>query len=367
MTRMSFENADELRDFLFTIIESMPTGILLADGDGNLLALNQLARGLLGLSSGSLSGRSCWEVLARATGMPAADFSGLRQAEGRVMCRVAPTTEAGQARILAVTRNNLKSPFLYISGFFLTVEDVTYVSMLEAQVERQKRFSAMQAVAVNMSLELKNPLGGLELYASLLKRELADDPEPGGIVERMQQAVRSMDHLLNNYLTLASMPKPHYERVDIRDWLEDTVAELRAFLHNGDGLEIRLDCRHKGASIAGDGHLLRQLAFNLGLNGLESMKRGGVLRIATRDLPGDGRQPGLLEILFSDEGGGIAREHLEEIFDPFFTTKDKGNGLGLAIVHHVAEVHRGLVQVENRESGGAVFKVLLPREAGGPG
>jgi len=80
MTDLSLDNAGELREFFFTVIESLPAGILLADGDGGLLALNQRARAMLGLSAVSLlGGESLWtkdagEAYARgSSGTTAAD------------------------------------------------------------------------------------------------------------------------------------------------------------------------------------------------------------------------------------------------------------------------------------------------------
>jgi signal transduction histidine kinase len=79
------------------------------------------------------------------------------------------------------------------------VEDITYLAMMEARLSRQQRFAAMQELAVHMSQELKNPLGSLELYASVLKRELEGEPENQRLAVQMRQAVRTMDHLLDNY------------------------------------------------------------------------------------------------------------------------------------------------------------------------
>ena len=363
MTRLSFDNADDLRDFLFTIIESMPAGILLADNEGNILAWNQKARGILGQPEASWLGESCWELLRRVTDLPAEGLTELQNQGGKILCQVSALHADDQPRTITVVRNNLKSPFLHVSGFFLAFEDTTYLAMLEGQVERQKRFAAMQDVAVNMSQELKNPLGGLELYASLLKRDLGDDPENARLAGQMQQAVRTMDHLLNNYVTLVSLPAPFYEDVNVSQWLEATMEELQPFSRDGQ-IEIVMRLKHAGATLKGDAKLLRQLSFNIGLNGLESMSQGGELQISTRDLPLEAGAPRFIEVRFTDQGRGIPQGNLEKIFDPFFTTKGKANGLGLAIVHHVAEAHHGLVQVESREGKGSVFTVILPYEAG---
>ncbi len=359
MTKLSLDNAGELRDFLFTIIESLPAGILLADRAGGLLAMNQRARLMLGLPSGSLLGKSCWDILQHGVGATLATFASLRKSGDRVICEVAGKQGAG-SRTVNIVRNDLQSPFLHLSGFFLSMEDMTDLVMLESQVERQKRFVAMQELALNLSQELRNPLGSLELYTSLLRRDLEHDPDSARVLEQMTQAVRTMDHLLGNYVTLANLPRPCYAPVAVRGWLEDAAAKLRVLAGEG-GCEVRCRFAHTGETIPGDAVLLRQLAMNLGLNGLEAMDQNGVLDIATRERPAAPGMPACLEISFSDTGVGIAAAHLEKIFDPFFTTKNRANGLGLAIVHHVVEAHHGLLRVNGRAGGGTVFTVLLPR------
>ena len=359
MTDLSLDNAGELREFFFTVIESLPAGILLADGDGGLLALNQRARAMLGLSAVSLLGRSCWDILQQGVGLGPTVLAGLRKSGDRVLCEV-PGKQGGGSRTVGIVRNDLQSPFLQLSGFFLSLEDMTDLVMLEAQVERQKRFVAMQELAGNLSQELRNPLGSLELYTSLLQRDLAHDPDSGMVLARMTQALRTMDHLLGNYVTLANLPRPCFAPVAVPGWLEEAAAQLRVLAGEG-GCVVRCHFGHETETISGDAGLLRQLALNLGLNGLEAMAGGGGLDIATRERPAAPDLPACLEISFADTGVGIAPANLEKIFNPFFTTKDRASGLGLAIVHHVVEVHHGLVKVNSRAGGGTVFTVLLPR------
>lgn len=358
-TNLSLDNAGELRDFFFTIIESLPAGILLADGTGGLLALNQRARAMLGLAPVSLLGRSCWDILQQGGGVSPATVAALQKSGDRVLCEV-PGQQGGGSRTVAIVRNDLQSPFLHLSGFFLSLEDMTDRVMLEAQMERQKRFVAMQELTVNLSQELRNPLGSLELYTSLLQRDLAHDPDSVRVLAQMTQAVRTMDHLLSNYVTLSNPPRPCYEPIVVRDWLEDVAGRLRVLAGEG-GCVVCCHLEHAEETIPGDASMLLQLALNLGLNGIEAMDGAGVLDITTREHPSVPGLPACLEISFADTGIGIVAAHLEKIFDPFFTTKDRASGLGLAIVHLVVEAHHGLVKVHSRKGGGMVFTVLLPR------
>lgn len=360
MSGVSFEQADQLREFLFTVIESLPTGILFADRQGSLLAANQQACRLLGVFGSSILQQSCWAILAQSLKMPEKEMARLKLPGGKILWVTDAGSPESEKRYFSIARNELKSPFLHISGFFLALEDVTYLTMVEAQVERQKRLSAMREMAVNMSQELKNPLGSLQLYASILQRELDNDPENQQVAARMIQAVRTIDYLLDNYVTYAAMPTPDCGAVVVSAWLEEMVSRL---LELDKGRHVyTLKLQHGPATISGDLELLRQLALNIGVNAAESMAEGRELRIETRTLTASGAHPEFLEVRFVDQGEGIAPENLERIFDPFFTTKARVNGLGLAIAHYITEAHRGLIKVESSPGKGSIFTVLLPYE-----
>ncbi len=103
---------------------------------------------------------------------------------------------------------------------------------------------------------------------------------------------------------------------------------------------------------------IAQVVQNLTLNAKEAMPDGGTLTVTTRDfLEEDGTA--FVQMTFTDEGEGIAREHMDKLFDPYFTTKANGTGLGLAVVHSVVTRHGGYVEVESG-SGGSSFHVFLP-------
>lgn len=354
-----FDQADQLREFFFAMLESLPGGLILADRRGGLLALNRRATALLGLSGMSVQGRDCRELLAGSLGLEAATLEALGRPAGRLLVEATPRGEGGEKRLLLLARNELQSPFLGVEGFFLSLEDMTYPAMIEAHLDRRKRLAGIQDMTVSLSQELRNPLGGLELYASMLRRDLGDDPDYQRLTTRMLAAIGTINHLLDNALTFASQPRPEKERFAVDPWLERVLAALAP---QGEAAGVRFVPRweHSNSVLNGDPGLLEQMMFNLGLNALESMAGPGEIELATRTLAAGKDSPPLLAISWRDRGRGIAAEQRERIFDPFYSTKKGGKGLGLAIVHHIVEGHQGFIRVESEPGRGSVFTVLLP-------
>jgi two-component system NtrC family sensor kinase len=100
---------------------------------------------------------------------------------------------------------------------------------------------------------------------------------------------------------------------------------------------------------------LRQAVVNLALNAIEAMGKSGTLTVVTRAAPA-----GAVEVIVSDTGPGIAKEHLARVFEPFFTTKEKGTGLGLSVVYGIIQRHHGHIEVHSEHGRGTTFSMTLP-------
>ena len=119
-------------------------------------------------------------------------------------------------------------------------------------------------------------------------------------------------------------------------------------------------CRQEMPEFQADEEKLSRAFINLLLNALDVSEEGGTIWVTSRYVS-DTWPPGV-EVVIEDEGPGILQEQVSDIFKPFFTTKTRGTGLGLTNVKHTIEAHEGRVEVSNRPSGGAAFRVWLPVE-----
>lgn len=221
-------------------------------------------------------------------------------------------------------------------------------------IERTRRLAAMGEMAARVAHEIRNPLGSMAIFATILERELGADPEKQQLANHITTGIKSLDNLLSNMLLFASSPEARLKSADIRKVVEDSL--LLAKGHEKRGVSVKAEFCGV-TTIMADSGLLRQLFLNLIINAIDAMDEGGVLKVRTRIVE-DTRS--YMEIKVSDTGRGIGKEHIDRVFDPFFSTKDRGTGLGLAIVSAVVNAHSGFIDVASSPGEGTTFTIGLP-------
>lgn len=219
-------------------------------------------------------------------------------------------------------------------------------------MERSRRLSAMGEMAAKIAHEIRNPLGSMNIFATILERELENEPERKRLALHITKGIKTLDNLLTNMLLFASAPVARLKPVDVKEIIEDSIGMAAG--RGRDGVGITTDFCGPTAMM-GDHAMLRQLFLNLFINSLDAVKDAGTISVRT-SLNGQG----WMEIEVRDTGGGIDKDHLDRIFDPFFSTKDSGTGLGLAIVSTVVNAHSGAVEVESAPGKGTAFLIRLP-------
>ena len=223
-------------------------------------------------------------------------------------------------------------------------------------LERKNRLAALGEMAAGMAHEIRNPLGGIQLYASLLMKDVADRPESAKLVEKISGGVRRLEKLVSQVLQFTREMTANIIRKDLAEVIEEAIG------YASDGIaakSIRVDVQgFKPLTVSIDPLLLGQALLNLVRNAIEAMDEGGTLRIEYG--PGDQmRECRQFYLIIEDDGPGISPDIIDRIFNPFFTTRETGTGLGLAIVHRVVEAHDGSITATNREPHGAKFEIRV--------
>jgi len=337
---------EQIQSYLQNIIESLSTGVIVTDLEGKITILNGCAEKFCGITHSSAAGRPVEDLFRNArekTSRRIPDF--IRPGEPDRKIRLG-------GRIIELFGSLVRGGGGETIGRIYILRDITRIEKLEEMAKRTEKLAAMGEMAANIAHEIRNPLGSIELFASLARKETTDRKNQ----ERLMQiisSVKSMDNRISNLLLFARRPNPAMRSLRLHRILDDVLHFTRQVTER-DGIVLRERFSARDPLVRGDAEMLKQVFLNIILNALQSMPEGGRLTIATAQ-----RETATVEISFSDTGAGIPEENLRRIFDPLFSTRERGAGLGLAIVHNLVDLHGGAIEVESG-AGGTVFTVSLP-------
>lgn len=224
--------------------------------------------------------------------------------------------------------------------------------MREALESRDRQLKMMLG---GVAHEVKNPLGGIELFSGLLDEELsAPAPNVGEAKEHVQKVRRELAYLgriVDDFLSFAREQKVAKAPFALPAFVTAAVEHLRgeAALRG-----VTLETELADVKVDGDESLLTSALVNLVKNAVQVSKSGQRVRVSAAAVGATVR----LEV--RDEGPGIPADVVPRIFEPFFTTKEKGTGLGLPLARKLVEAHGGTLTVRSRP-GETVFVLDLPR------
>ena len=335
------------RFFLSSLLDHITTGVLVLDGNGALVMANLAAKRMLGNESEVPGETELPPLLAPGRAGSPSFFSG-RDLPENVICH------GPEGRLLSFHISRLPQPDRDGSELLVAmVEDVTDQVRLGAQRERAHALTAMGEMAAEVAHQIRNPLGGIELFASILGREVSGDRNLERLVDNLLGGAKEINHLITNYLALARPHQPVTKPVNLVRLAEEAL-EAADEAMSQKKIQSKLEADGGWAWVDGDAELLLQVFLNLTLNAVEALRMGGRLTITIQTVQNQ------VDIRFQDTGRGIAQAELGRVFNPFFTTKDKNLGLGLAVSHRIIDAHQGMIQVAGRPGKGAAVTVTLP-------
>ena len=214
-------------------------------------------------------------------------------------------------------------------------------TMDEMRVALRARERELQTMLGGIAHEVRNPLGGIELFVGLLRDDLRERPDELALLVRVEQELGTLKRVVEEFLGYARQVPTELEAVRLHPLLAQSVAlvpqDLAVTLDFAPDQEVQADP-------SGLGRLALNLMRNAAQAGARSMRitygPGAVLR-------------------FRDDGPGVPAEIAERIFEAFYTTREKGTGLGLALCAKLAAAHGGRLTLENPGQAGACFALTL--------
>ena len=216
----------------------------------------------------------------------------------------------------------------------------------------------MKQLLSGIAHEIKNPLGGIEIYTGLLEEALSkgspekDPAEPRSYLNKVTTELRHLKQIALEYLDYARPLKGHLESLAVEAIFEDVHRLLQLEIRQK---EVEYSLSGKGI-VLGDESKLRRVFLNLLKNSLEAVDEKGAINVSIES------QDRVVSVEVADNGKGIPEADLENIFDPYFTTQDKGYGLGLAIVKNIVDEMNGTIIVDSEAGKRTRFTLRLPQK-----
>ncbi len=314
------------------LAEGKVVGIVAVEGNaaffGPLTALRNAFIALLALTLLLLAGAAVWSARGLAAPLERLISAALRIGRGDLSTPVAsePTLEIG-------------------------ILSHQFEVMREALESRDRQLKLMLG---GVAHEVKNPLGGIELFSGLADEELSSSSpnlsEARAHLGKVRDELQYLKRIVQDFLAFAKEQKLQLVLLDTKVLLESAAQHLMREAKNK-SVSLLIDA--EPFSFQGDFSLLTIALVNLLKNAVQISKPGQGVSLTGR------RSERTYRIEVQDNGPGIAPEMQTRVFEPFFTTREKGTGLGLPLAKKCAEAHHGTLTLRSRP-GFTVFTIELP-------
>ena len=263
-------------------------------------------------------------------------------------------TKDGREIPMLLTITSVRDEKGDVLGYVSNAVDMSEQMQMQARLAQAEALANLGEMAAVVAHEIRNPLGSIVMAA----RQIGADDLPSADKETVLKVLRAesqrLNAVLSNFLAYARPRDLQLSRGDLNALAREVcgMAESNPDLVGGVTIRLRLDKKLEPFPM--DADQVRQVLWNIVLNGIQAMGGAGTLTVTT------GRDNGHAWVRMQDTGPGIAPEAVEKIFKPFHTTKQQGTGLGLAIADRIVKAHGGRIRVESAPPGGAAFIVVLP-------
>jgi signal transduction histidine kinase len=352
-----------VKDVFFRhVVTGMRNGVLALDRDGALAIINDEAYRIFGIKPGPDDvGRPVAEVLRDHPEVVRllSNVFELHLLPNRAELRLRLS-----GRVIGYTLALVRDDDERVVGASMFFKDLTRVEQLEERERLRDRLAAVGEMAAAIAHEVKNPLGGIEVMAGLLRRKMSDAPDAQLVLTDIIKEAKMANAIVQEVLEFVRPIRLQVERTRVGEAVQAAVQLAETKARRGD-IRVNVRVPHTLPVIQGDQFQLTQLFTNLLTNAYEAMDGRGRVTVTASTIrivdDTDAKEAVVVELV--DEGPGMPQEVADRVFNPFFTTKPQGTGLGLAIVRKIVDAHDGSIDLETVPGRGTRIRVTLPVKA----
>lgn len=236
-------------------------------------------------------------------------------------------------------------------GVLLMIKKAEVALRLEMASERHREWRELHEMVGSLAHEIRNPLSGIQGFATLLLRELKDD-NAHAMASSILDGTKMISRLVEEALTTSAAPEINLVKCDLIALIEETLLFTEVSLDIRDRFKFNKNC--DSLSLFIDRELFKRALFNLLKNAHEATAHIIPVNINLR------MDEKNVWIDIKDQGPGIEIEQMKKLFTVNFSTKKGGHGFGLFESYKVITALGGSIQIESKLYDGATFTVQLP-------
>jgi len=317
------------------LIDVMPTGLVMLDGNGIVVKINKVASSLL---DEPILGQPWFEVIARSFTPKADDWHEISLKDGRRVKLEISSLGAQPGQLIMIT-------------------DLTETRILQDKIGQMQRLSSLGRMVSTLAHQIRTPLSAAILYgANLTNAKLTNDARVS-FQEKLNARLYDLEQQVNDMLLFSKSGKEQVVTpLSINNVIQESVQSMDALLIK-EKAQVNVQLSSEDYYILGNKNALTGAIQNLLHNALQAPNTSENIIINIQSYS----QNNDVYLSVKDNGQGIDVGTKDKIFQPFYTSSSKGTGLGLAVVKSVIKAHQGEVNLISTVGEGAHFVIKLPR------
>jgi two-component system sensor histidine kinase FlrB len=318
------------------LIDVIPTGLVMLDGNGIVVKINQVAKNLL---DEPILGQPWFNVITRSFNPQEDDWHEVSLKDGR------------RVKLEITTLGNQP-------GQLIMITDLTETRLLQDKLAQMQRLSSLGKMVSTLAHQIRTPLSAAILYSENLTNSSLAESAKTKFQRKLNDRLYDLEQQVNDMLLFSKSGKEQVVApVAVAELINDSVNAMEALLEKSN-VQLKIKLSAPKLQILANKNALNGAIQNLLHNALQAMSAKEVKKpLITIQLY---KQANHVYLSVKDNGPGIAPQFSEKIFQPFYTSSSKGTGLGLAVVKSVVEAHQGEVKIINQVDCGAHFVIKLP-------
>ncbi len=245
------------------------------------------------------------------------------------------SNEIGKGNFNAPPPENMRGEIELLSNAMEKMKN----DLFENQKERENMLA-------QIAHEIRNPLGGIELFANLVKEDLKNENKNTENLDKILKEINGLKTLITAYLNYSKPKIATQELINLPDLMNDINNVFKPELEKK---KVQIKHNLQSTKVWFDPEHLRQILINVISNSLHSVSDNGLITISSNANHTN------WWISVCDNGQGISEKNIDLIYEPFFTTKKEGTGLGLSICKKLAKENNATIELVNNKDKGCTF------------